>query len=254
MHVPNAPEITRAFGLGEPLGELVLVRRGDTDTWRLETTGGTHFVKGYWAETGGQFVAGGLDDQLRVAMAFEARALAAGVDMAEPVAPVDPVVGWATRIGDRLFRVHRWIESRGLEPGDDIGEWLGRTMAQVHQLRPVGAAGLPDIDWDSVRVDSAAREAGRVAYIFGSGELEPMQRILSAYVEAGGDVAWIGSALFTSVARNQLQIVREHVLVSLGLNPPARWMSDPEQTLTDLLTELPGKLTRLRQLSAELVG
>jgi hypothetical protein len=85
-----------------------------------------------------------LVDQLRVAMAFEARALAAGVDMAEPVAPVEPVVGWATRIGDRLFRVSQWIESRGLEPGDDIAEWLGPTMAQVHQLQPVASAGLPD--------------------------------------------------------------------------------------------------------------
>lgn len=329
MHSPTAPEIARAFELAEPVGELVLVRRGDTDTWRLETVGGPYFVKGYWAETGGQFVPGGLVDQLRVAMAFEARALAAGVDMAEPVAPVEPVVGWATRIGDRLFRVNQWIESRGLEPGDDIAEWLGRTMAHVHQLQPVGAAGLPDwwrtalrsradweewfsearrrgkswsglaweclpqivevtagiqelcdgapdcvtthgdfkthnllitprgpvlIDWDTVRVDSATLEAGRVAYIFGAGELEPMRRILTAYVEAGGDVAWIGSDLFASVVRNHVQLVFEHVLVSLGYNPPARWMRDPEQTLVDLLTELPGKLLRLRQLSTELVA
>lgn len=58
--------------------------------------------------------------------------------------------------------------------------------------------------------------------------------------------------LFASVLRNQLQLVFEHVLVSLGHNPPARWMRDPEQTLVDLLTELPGKLTRLRQLSTDL--
>jgi fructosamine-3-kinase len=322
MHVPTAAEIASAFGLGEPAGELVLVRRGDTDTWRLETDGGSYFVKGYWTETGGQFVPGGLIDQLRVAMAFEARALAAGVDMAEPVAPLEPVLGWATRIDDRLVRVNRWIESRGLEPDDDIAEWLGRTMAHVHRLQPVKASGLPDwwrtalrprtdweewfaearrrgkawsglaqgclpeiieatagieelcdgapdcvtthgdfkthnllitprgpvlIDWDTVRVDSAALEAGRVAYIFGAGELEPMRRILTAYVEAGGDMTWIGSDLFASVARNQLQLLFEHVLVSLGHNPPARWMTDPEQTLTELLSALPSKLTQLRQ-------
>jgi hypothetical protein len=74
-------EIAGAFGLGDPAGDLVLVRRGDTDTWRLETDRGSYFVKGYWAETGGQFVASGLIDQLQAAMAFEARALAAGVDM-----------------------------------------------------------------------------------------------------------------------------------------------------------------------------
>ncbi|WP_328523234.1 aminoglycoside phosphotransferase family protein [Kribbella sp. NBC_00359] len=322
MHVPTAAEVAGAFGLGEPTGELVLVRRGDTDTWRLETDGGSYFVKGYWTETGGQFVAGGLTDQLRLAMAFEARALAAGMDMAEPIAPLEPVLGWATRIDDRLVRVNRWIESRGLEPDDDIAEWLGRTMAHVHRLQPVRATGLPDwwrtalrprtdweewfaearrrgkswsglaqgclpqiieatagieelchdapdcvtthgdfkthnllitprgpvlIDWDTVRVDSAALEAGRVAYIFGAGELEPMRRILTAYVEAGGELTWIGSDLFASVVRNQLQLLFEHVLVSLGHRPAARWMADPEQALTELLTALPGKLGLLSQ-------
>jgi Ser/Thr protein kinase RdoA (MazF antagonist) len=325
MHV----EIARAFGLGEPVGELVLVRRGDTDTWRLETVGGTYFVKQYWTETGGQFVPGGLVDQLRVAMDFEARALAAGIDMAEPVEAVEPVVGWATSVGDRLFRVYRWIPSRGLQPGDDIGAWLGRTMAHVHRLQPVDAPGLPDwwrtalrprtdwerwftearrrgkawselawdclpeivaatadieelcdgapdcvtthgdfkthnllitadgpvlVDWDSVRVDSAALEAGRVAYIFGAGELEPMRKILTAYVEAGGTIAWSGPHLFASVVRNAVQMLFEHVLVSLGHNPAARWMSDPDQALTDRLTEFPAKLSHLRHLSSQVVA
>ena len=72
MYLPTAAEVASAFGLGEPTAELVLVRRGDTDTWRLDTYGGSYLVKGYWADTGGQFVAGGLIDQLRVAMTFEA--------------------------------------------------------------------------------------------------------------------------------------------------------------------------------------
>ena len=70
------------------------------------------------------------------------------------------------------------------------------------------------IDWDSVRVDSAALEAGRVAYIFGAGELDPVRRILTAYVESGGNISWIGSSLFASVVRNQLQIIFEHVFDS----------------------------------------
>lgn len=328
MHLPTAAEVAGAFGLGEPVGELALVRRGDTDTWRLETDGGSYLVKGYWAETGGQFVAGGLVDQLRVAMEFEARALAAGVELAEPVAPLEPVMGWATRIGDRLFRVNRWIESRGPESDDDIAEWLGHTMAHVHRLQPVNATGLPDwwrtalrpradweewfaeagrrgkswsglaqgslpeiiettarieelcdrapdcvtthgdfkphnvlitpsgpvlIDWDSVRVDSAALEAGRAAYIFGSGKPESMRRILTAYAEAGGDLTWTATDLFAGVARNQLQVLFEHVLVSLGHNPPARWMTAPNQTLIKILTELPGKLTALRQRANNLL-
>jgi aminoglycoside phosphotransferase (APT) family kinase protein len=169
------------------------------------------------------------------------------VTLAVTTGAVDPVIGWVTRIEDRLFRVNRWIESRALRPEDDITEWLGRTMARVHQLQPLDQAGLPDwwrtalkprsdweewftearrrgepwseqawerlprileltarieevcetapdlvmthgdfkshnmlmtsggpvlIDWDSVRSDSAALEAGRIAHMFGSKTLD----------------------------------------------------------------------------------
>ncbi|TCC45080.1 aminoglycoside phosphotransferase family protein [Kribbella capetownensis] len=322
MYTPTAAAIAEAFALGEPLGDLVLVRRGDTDTWRLETVTGSYFVKGYWSSTA-QFTPGGLTDQLEVAMAFENRALAAGIDQAEPIAPVDPVLGWITRINERLFRVYRWVESRPLAADDDITEWLGRTLAQVHQLQPVGASGLPDwwrtalgpradwenwftaaqergkewadlawdrfplildltdrirnvcelapdcvvthgdfkthnllntpdgpvlVDWDSVRVDSAALEAARVAYIFAAGKQEPITSILTAYTAAGGDVSWPGEDLFLSESRHDLHVLFEHVLVCLGELAPARWMTDPEQTATKLLTEFPGKLAGLRSL------
>jgi hypothetical protein len=38
------------------------------------------------------------------------------------------------------------------------------------------------------------------------------------------------------------------VLVCLGDIPRARWMTDPEQAVTKLLTEFPGKLAGLRNL------
>ncbi|MFI6676271.1 phosphotransferase enzyme family protein [Kribbella sp. NPDC050470] len=312
MYVPTAPMIAAAFELGEAVGELDLVRRGDTDTWRLETATGEYFVKGYWPDTGGQFTSGGLLDQLTMAMDFEQRAHSAGIDLAEPVAPVDPVAGWVTRVEDRLFRVYRWIASRPLSADDDISEWLGRTMAQVHQLQPLGRAGLPEwwrtalkpqadweqwfteadrlgktwaplawerlpditavtaritaacddapdcvmthgdfkthnllmtpngpvlIDWDSVRVDSAALEAGRVAHIFAAGAPEGIQRVLTAYTEAGGDVSWAGDDLFLSVARKDLHSLFEHVQVALGIMSAPRWMTDPDQMITDLLRQ-----------------
>jgi hypothetical protein len=140
---PTPDLVAEAFDLGRPTGELVHVRRGDTDTWRLETTKGSHFIKGYRPTTSGQFVAGGLQAQLEVAMDFERRALEAGVAMGEPVAPTDPLAGWVTRIDERLFRAYRWVEHRPLRPDDDVALWLGRTMAQIHQIEPVGEIGLP---------------------------------------------------------------------------------------------------------------
>lgn len=304
MYTPTAEVIAAAFDLGEPAGELVLVRRGDTDTWRLETDSGSYFVKGYWPSTGGQFAPGGLLDQLTVAMPFEQRALSAGIDLAEPVPPVDPVIGWVTRIEDRLFRVNRWIESRAVRPEDDITEWLGRTMARVHQLQPLDQVGLPDwwrgalkprsdweewftearrrgepwaeqasellprileltarieevcetapdlvmthgdfkshnmlmtsrgpvlIDWDSVRSDSAALEAGRIAHMFGP-------KTLDAYIAAGGDITWAGDDLYLGVARADLQRIYERVLVLLNHIPAPRWMGDRSE-ITHQLTE-----------------
>jgi Ser/Thr protein kinase RdoA (MazF antagonist) len=312
--------------------ELLLVRRGDTDTWRLDTDQGSYLLKGYWPTTGGQFTPGGLLDQLEVAIAFEERALEAGIDMPQPIPPSDPLLGWVTRINERLFRAYRWIEHRELRPDDDIADWLGRTMAQIHQLQPLKQVGLPDwwraairpratweewfaeaqrstkswselayerlpsileisariealcsevpdcvmthgdfkthnllmtqtgqvlVDWDSVRVDSAALEAGRVAYIFGAGKLEPTRQILRAYTEAGGDIIWPGQDLFLSESRHDLQVLFERIQVSLDQTPAPRWMEAGQaldQTISQLLLELPAKLDHLHQLAATMNG
>jgi Ser/Thr protein kinase RdoA (MazF antagonist) len=327
MYSPTAEVAAQAFDLGRPVRELLQVRRGDTDTWRLDTVKGSYLIKGYWPTTGGQFTDGQLSDQLEAAMAFERRALEAGVDLAEPIPPTNPLVGWVTRINERLFRAYRWIEHRELRPDDDIADWLGRTMAQIHQLRPQTEVGLPDwwrasiwpratweewfaeahrrdkswsdlaperlphildisariealcevapdcvtthgdfkthnmlktptgqvlVDWDSVRVDSAALEAGRVAYIFGAGKLEPIGKILRAYTAAGGDVGWSSQDLFLSVARHDLQGLFERILVSLERIPAPRWMEDSpaiERTIGELLGEFPDKIDHLDHLA-----
>ncbi|WP_433167013.1 phosphotransferase [Kribbella sp. CA-247076] len=306
MYTPTAGVIAAAFELGEPVGDLVFVRRGDTDTWRLETSSGRYFVKGYWPTTGGQFTPGRLLDQLAVAMPFEERALAAGVDLAQPVSPREPELGWVTRIHDRLFRVYRWVEGRTVRPDDDVTEWLGQTMALVHQLHPLEEAGLPDwwrtalrprsdwqewftearrrgepwsdaawerlpriveltarieqlcevapdrvlthgdfkshnilltatgpvlIDWDSVRADSAALEAGRIAQMLG-------RKTLDAYVAAGGDITWTGDDLYLGVARANLHRIYDRVHVLLDHIPAPRWMTNRETTTHELLDAL----------------
>ncbi|GAA2760704.1 phosphotransferase [Actinopolymorpha rutila] len=327
MDTPTPQAIAQAFELGRPLGSLVHVRSGDTDTWRLDTSRGRYFVKKYRPMSAGLYLGTDLVGQLEAAMSFERRALDAGIDMADPVLPVDPCVGWLARVGERLFRVHRWIEHRALRADDQVGCWLGRTMARIHRLapleqiglpawwhRPVGprtkwedwfaearrqnrvwselagerlpgildlsarihrlCAGAPDrvtthgdfkahnmlmartgpvlVDWDAVREDSAALEAGRVAYIFGAGEPERVDEILRSYADAGGDLAWAGPDLFLSVARHDLHVLFERVQVSLGELPASWWMGDDqrnEQTIGDLLRELTAKVARLDQLA-----
>ncbi|WP_328321910.1 phosphotransferase [Kribbella sp. NBC_00382] len=143
MDAPSPEAIAHAFDLGRPLSDLQFVRRGATETWRLDTNQGSYFVKGAWAERGREFTPGGLPDQLAAAMAFELRALEAGIDMPSPIPPIDPWLGCVALINDRLFRVYPWIEHRPLRPDDDLSKWLGRTMARIHQLEPTNHVGLP---------------------------------------------------------------------------------------------------------------
>jgi hypothetical protein len=273
-------------------------------------------------------VPGGLQDQLEVAMAFERRALAAGLDMAVPISPADPLVGWVTRIDERLFRAYQWVEHRAVDGYDDIAGWLGSTMARIHLMEPVAQVGLPEwwrgsvwpravweecfaegqrrekswsglawerlphildvsariealcdvapdcvtthgdfklhnmlmtptgpmlVDWDSVRVDSAALEAGRVAFIAGAGELEPIRRVLRAYAAAGGDITWAGQDLYLSVVRHDLLGIFARVRVSLDRAPAAWWMGDSqaiERDINDLLHNLPDRIEQLRLLAS----
>ncbi|GAA0953616.1 hypothetical protein GCM10009554_58220 [Kribbella koreensis] len=327
VDTPGPEVVARAFDLGRTLTDLVLVRRGSTETWRLDTDRGSYFVKGAWDGLGLQFTPGGVPDQLSAAMAFERRALEAGIAMPEPISPVDPWLDSVARINDRLFRVYRWIDHRPLRPDDDLTDWIGRTMARIHQLEPMVGVGLPDwwrgpvwprtyweewideaqhldrpwsslarerlagvldlsnriaelcevapdpvtthgdfkthnllmtptgpvlIDWDSVRIDSAALEAGRVAHIFAAGDPAQLTRILTAYTAAGGDISWPGPDLFISVLRHDLQVLYDRVLVSLNRNPPTWWMGDNhaiESSIEQLLNQLPIRVDELRRLA-----
>ncbi|WP_165952526.1 aminoglycoside phosphotransferase family protein [Kribbella albertanoniae] len=320
MDTPTSAQIARTFGLGTAGGDLVHIRRGDSDAWRLRTSGGSYFVKGYLEDS---------SEQLTLAMAFERRALAAGVDMPSPIMPVDPVLGWAIRLAGQWFRAYRWIEHDMTQAAVDIAPWLGRTMLRVHQVEPMGHVGLPEwwrsavpqpevwegwlatarerdvawagllgdclpailavgeriaglsevaadvvrthgdfkdhnivrsaagpvlVDWDSVRTDSAALEAGRSAYLFGGGEPLQIRRILAAYVAAGGELDWAGPDLFLGVARHHVQVLAEQIRVSLGEAAPARWMGDRttiETAIGTRLRDLPGTLERLRYLARE---
>jgi hypothetical protein len=86
LYAPTSQVAARAFDLGRPLGELVHVRSGDTDTWRRETTTG-YYVEGRL---------------FRAYRWIEHRA----------VRPDDDIVGW---LGRTMARIHQ------LEPLPDNG-------------------------------------------------------------------------------------------------------------------------------------
>lgn len=112
------------------------------------------------------------------------------------------------------------------------------------------------VDWDSVRTDSAALEAGRSAYIFGGGEPQQIKRILTAYVAAGGDLGWAGQDLFLSVARNVVQVLSEQIRVSLEETTAPRWMGDHTTIATAIrstVRDLPSKLDQLHQLATQTI-
>lgn len=116
----------------------------------------------------------------------------------------------------------------------------------------MSASGPVLVDWDSVRTDSAALEAGRGAYIFGDGEPVRVRRILTAYVEAGGELGWAGPDLYLSVTRNQVQVLGELIRVSLGEAAAARWMGDPvtvDAAIANTLRGFEDKIEHLRHLA-----
>jgi hypothetical protein len=129
-----------------------------------------------------------------------------------------------------------------------------RTHGDFKTHNMLMAAGGPVlVDWDSVRIDSAALETGRVAHIFGAADVESVSRILQAYAAAGGELEWAGADLFLSVARHDLQALSERILVSLERNPAARWMGDRqaiEHDIGELLQVLPERIEHLDLLAA----
>lgn len=124
--------VSAAFGLPERGATLEPWGHGDFPTWRLTTRSGAYLVKELAAESD-EFPR----ERFERAMRLERHAIAAGIRTAEPLAPLSPDVGWATKIrGQGWFRAHAWIEHRPVAESDDLAGWLGPTMATLHRLLP----------------------------------------------------------------------------------------------------------------------
>jgi Ser/Thr protein kinase RdoA (MazF antagonist) len=128
----DAQAVAAAFGLGRAIGPLIPHLHSTWPTWRLRTTGGDAFVK--------RLDCLGWQAELEQSMAFERAARAAGVAMPEPCQPVQPAFGYVTEVDGIHLRAHRWVTGRPVAPTDDLGGWLGATLAILHRLQPVPRA------------------------------------------------------------------------------------------------------------------
>lgn len=137
----DADGVTEAFALQRPVGPFVLVRRrGQVVAWRVETGSGPVLVKRFWAD---------LDlpwrDELEKALEIEQLALQAGIETPEPLLPVRPLFGTVAgvaRLG--LLRAFRFIEHRPLTDDDNVGDWVGTTLARIHRLRRLESPPAPN--------------------------------------------------------------------------------------------------------------
>lgn len=134
----RAEAVAAAFGLGHPTGPLIGVAYTSQPTWRLDTDAGRVFVK--------RLDCAGWRDDLARAMDVERRAGAAGIALPRPLVPVSPTFGYAADVdGWGTVRAYEWVEGRALAADDDVGEWLGTTLARLHAVERRTA--VPDPSW-----------------------------------------------------------------------------------------------------------
>lgn len=131
--------LAAAFPIGRPSqGARELDGHPAGSVWRLDTNRGAFFVKRVR-----------LDDwQERIARgsAFEQAALAAGITMPALVAPHRPAFGDVAAVADQgFFRVHVWVDTHPVG-AEDVGAWLGTTLATMHRIEPLPRA-EPDPWW-----------------------------------------------------------------------------------------------------------
>lgn len=136
MRVPvDLEAVSVAFGLPRSL-EVVSHHPGASGTWRLRSRVGNGFALKVLTAP---------DDRARTRVVhqgqLELAASAAGVAMPEVVAPLSPGLGLCADVDGQLVEVHRWVDTLSGNAQVDppaLLRWLGRTLALLHGLVPLG--------------------------------------------------------------------------------------------------------------------
>jgi len=120
--------LAAAAGLGDMIAAEIL-KQGTVACGRVTTARGDFHLKRFARD-----LVPSLQPALAAAAEVERAARRAGVALAEPIA-------LGLEVGGELVHVHRWWPGRPLAPGDDVADWLGRTLATLHTLAPPAAPG-----------------------------------------------------------------------------------------------------------------
>lgn len=112
------------------------------------------------------------------------------------------------------------------------------------------------IDWDNAGPTKASSEMGRTIEVFASGEIDGMRNLWDAYKRAGGVARTEPPDLFIGLLTQHLSNVTERIMVSLGDEPPASWMNEPDinESIVAQLQSLPGRVHQLSQQGEAVLG
>lgn len=177
---------------------------------------------------------------------------------------VFPAARWAEWIRAGQQRGFRWTK-----PADDqlsfiteLSERIRQTFAATADqvlshgdIEPynvlMSADGPILIDWESVACESATLEIGRTALTFGGEEIEPISRVLQAYVDGGGQLAAVAENLFLRSVSLKLCHIAERIGVMTEGDTPPGWMAgeDLDARTADDLAALPAMVDRLNRLA-----
>lgn len=133
--------VQAAFGIPRTL-EVVSYHPGASGTWRMRAGVESFAVKvltagDEWRRT-----------QLVRQSELEQAAALAGVAMPDVVAPLVPGLGLCAQVGNHLLEAHRWVDTlpggRQVDPAA-LHRWLGRTLALLHSLVPLGRESDDDV-------------------------------------------------------------------------------------------------------------
>ncbi|HVX47259.1 MAG TPA: phosphotransferase [Mycobacteriales bacterium] len=148
-----APDVIAGFGLPGTATGMIPVAAGEMGRiWRLDTTSGRYAVKELFWDSD--------EDTVRREVALRDAAAAAGIRAPANIAGPD-----GCYLRDRL-RCYEWIDGVAMRP-DEPGrsEWLGRTLARLHCLRPPVEERPRDPGEDWYDTAPAASEWDRLASV-----------------------------------------------------------------------------------------
>ncbi len=150
----HATTIARAYGVGTPVREMIMVARGEQGrVWRLDTDSGVFAIK--------ELIIRQLPADAAADVAYQEAVLAIGaVPMPRPIRTVAGQV--LVDVAGHQVRAYEWVGLLATDKGLDPGV-VGATLAAVHQVHYAPARPLTEplgaLRWTQLLDDAMAADA-----------------------------------------------------------------------------------------------